>query len=192
MSQCVRCGGNIGLFKTGGRIEEGQRFYELRQDPGTGQKVATLREVSGRSSIREGRLCKPCWAKWEAEQEEGRLLMAAAQERRTRQKAEDATRESSLRDRALALDRMRLADADTLAPYRTTMKNATRSEIMGLGKDSESVGVRDRQNGELTATFFAVAGDSVREWVIARTGPTTWIIAQVRSGRQELTKQRGR
>ena len=184
MSQCVRCGERIGLFKTGGKIEEGQRFYEVKQDAATGDKSAEYKEISQYSSARAGRFCRRCWAKWEAEQVEGRALMAAARERDGKRKAKESSREASLRSRAQALDRMLMADADTLAQYTAGMRSATRSEIVSLGKDGESFGVRDHHNGELTATFFAVSGDKVREWVIARTGPATWVVAQARSGRR--------
>lgn len=184
MSLCVRCGGRIGLFKTGGKLEEGQRFYELKQDPATREKSVALKEVSRYSSARAGRFCKLCWAKWEAEQEEGRLLMAAARQLDARKKAGESAREAALRTRALALDRMLIADADTLAQYASSLRYATRSEIVALGKDGETFGVRDHHNGELTATFFAVTSDKLREWTIARTGSTTWVVAQARSGRR--------
>ena len=184
MSLCVRCGQRIGLFKAGGKIEEGQRFYDVKQDPATGEKSVALKEVSPYSSARAGSYCKLCWAKWETEQAEGRSLMAAARQRDAAKKAGESAREAAERARALALDHMLIADADTLAPYSSSLRYATRSEIMALGKDGESFGVHEHYNGELTATFYSVSVDKVREWTIARTGPATWVIAQARSGKR--------
>jgi len=184
MAQCVRCGEKIGLFKTGGKLEEGQRHYEVKLDPATREKSAELKEVSPYSVAKAGRLCKLCWAKWEAEQAEGRALARAAKAQSAKQKAKESTRESALRDRAVALDRMPLSGADSLKQYSATMRNATRSEILALGTDGAPFGVRDYRKGELTVTLFATYEDRVREWTIARTGPTTWVIVAARAVRR--------
>jgi hypothetical protein len=182
--QCVRCGAKIGLFKTGGRLEQGQRYYEIKQDPGSGEKSAELKEISRYSSAKAGRLCRLCWARWQAEQEEGRALMQAAKTRTAQLKAKESVREAALRDRAVALDRMPLSDAASLKQYADTMKNATRSQILDLGTDGESFGLRDYRKGELSVTFFANYEDRLREWTIVRTGPTTWVIAASRVARR--------
>ena len=184
MRQCVRCGMQIGLFRTGGKLEEGQRYYEIKQDPATREKSSEHKEISPYSSARAGRLCRLCWAKWQAEQEEGRALMAAAREREAKRKAKESAREDDLRDRAIALDRMPMAGADALKQYAATSKNATRSEILALGTDGDSFGIRDYRKSEQSVTFFATADDLVREWTIVRIGPTTWMIAASRSGRK--------
>jgi hypothetical protein len=183
MRQCVRCGMKIGLFKTGGKLEEGQRYYEVKQDPGTLEKSAELKEISPYSSARPGRLCKLCWAKWQAEQEEGRALVAAAKQRAAKVRAKEGAREEALRSRAVALDRMALAGADALKQYAATGRNATRSEILALGADGNTFGVRDYRVNEPAVTFFASANGTVREWTIVRTGPATWMIASSRSRR---------
>ncbi len=184
MAQCVRCGEKIGLFKAGGKLVAGQRYYEVKEDPGTREKTSELKEISRYSSAKAGPLCRLCWARWEAEQAEGQQLAREAKAQSAKQKARESTRESALRDRAIALDRMPMSGAAVLKQYSATMRNATRSEIVALGTDTEQFGVRDYQKGELTVTLFATYADRVNEWTIARTGPTTWVIVGSRAVRR--------
>ncbi len=184
MAQCVKCGDKIGLFKTGGKLAEGQRYYEVTQDPGTREKSAELKEISRYSSAKAGKLCRHCWARWEAEQAEGLALVRAAKKQSAKQRAAESSRESKMRDRAVALDRMPMSGAEALKQFSATMRNATRSEILSLGTDAPTFGVRDYQKGELTVTLFSTYADKVLEWTIVRTGPTTWVIAASRAVRR--------
>jgi hypothetical protein len=184
MAQCVKCGMRIGLFKTGGKLEDGERYYEVKQDPATQEKSAELKTISRYSSVQAGRLCKLCWAKWQAEQAQGEGLMAQARAQAAKRKAAEEKREEALHRRSVALERIAMSGAEVLERYASTIRDANRSEIMGLGEDGDTFGVRDYNMSDRTLTFFANFNGTVREWTIVRTGPTTWMIAATRSARR--------